>query len=79
MSQPPSDVEVFKKLWLIVFKPLYLVMLLVLALRTVLLFMYDKAESVTLGSVALGLFIATVVIGFVSALIAAPFVKYKKQ
>ncbi len=79
MSPPLSDIEVFKKLWIIVFKPLYLVMLLVLAYRTALLFMYDEAENVTFGSVALGLFIATVGIGFVSALIAAPFVKYKKQ
>lgn len=73
-----SDTDVFKKLWWIVFKPLYFVMLAVLAFRTTLLFVRGEAENVTFGSVLLGLVIATIGIAIASAMIVFPFVKHKK-
>ncbi|MBA6339327.1 hypothetical protein H4J57_19265 [Colwellia sp. BRX8-7] len=74
-----SDMEVFKKVWVIVFKYIYLVMLCVLAFRTTLLFINDNAEDVTIQSVALGLTIATVGVAFVAVLIAISAIKYKKK
>ena len=74
-----SDMEVFKKVWVITFKYIYLVMLGVLAFRTALLFINDDAENVTIQSVALGLTIATVGVAFVAALIAMSAIKHKKK
>ena len=73
-----SDMEVFKKIWVIAFKYIYLAMLCVLAFRTALLFIYDDAENVTIQSIALGLTIATVGVAFVAAVIAKFAIKYKK-
>ena len=74
-----SNMQVFKKLWLIVFKPLYAIMLAVLAYRTGILFWHGEGEDVSVGSVAVGLTIATVGIAVVSALIALPFVKFQRK
>jgi len=74
-----SDKEVFKKVWVIAFKYIYLVMLCVLAFRTTLLFINDDAEDVTIQSVALGLTIATVGVAFVAVLIAISAIKHKKK
>jgi hypothetical protein len=74
-----SDEEVFKKVWLIVFKYLYIVMLAVLVFRTGLLFFHGEGDSVSIQSIILGLLIATVGTAFVSAIIAFFSLKFKKQ
>lgn len=74
-----SDRQVFKKIWFVVFKYLYIVMLAVLVFRTGLLFLHGEGDSVSIQSVVFGILIATVGTAFVSAIIALFSLKFKKE
>jgi Ca2+/Na+ antiporter len=53
-----------------VFKPLFIVFFIILTVRIILLFSMDRAESVTLSSIALGYIIITIGSLFLAVIVA---------
>ncbi|WP_394175925.1 hypothetical protein [Thalassotalea litorea] len=60
----------FYAIWKVGFKLIFLAMLFVLGLRLCLLYMYGKADSVTISSVLLGLAIAAAGTALITGFIA---------
>ena len=74
-----SQKDLFIKVWIIIFKPLFAVMVGVLIFRTALMVYHDGFGFLKFANVALGLGIATIGIAVVAGIIACVGLKYKKN